>query len=182
MPLDQLPDDINFDPQKILEALAQHNVEFIVVGGVAAIYHASPYATFDLDICPAGDDDNLRRLAAALTEMDARMRFTDEPEPIRIDFSPQILLAVPVLNLETRWGALDLIHSPAGANGFADLRRDAIEVELRGLKIAVASRSDILRSKEALYRDKDLPTIRLFRELEERELEEKAKSKKDPDH
>lgn len=179
MPQDQLPDDLNFEPLKILEVLARHRVDFVVIGGIAAIYHASPYATFDLDICPAGDDANLGRLADALIEMSARMRFTDEPEPIRIDFRPRILRAAPFLNLETEWGPLDIVHEPAGKKGFDDLNRGAITIELRGLQVSVASRSDILNSKEALYRDKDLPTIRLFRELEERDLKATAKAKKE---
>lgn len=171
MPHDKLPDDIDFDPIKMLEVLARHEVDFVVVGGVAAIYHASPYATFDLDICPSDDDANLERLSAALVELGARMRFTDEPEPLRIDFTPRVLRAAPFLNLETRWGPLDVIHRPAGATGFEELNRNAISVELKGLTIAVASRDDILKSKEILLRDKDRPTVRLFRELDERDAD-----------
>lgn len=169
MPHDELPEDLTFDPQRMLEVLARHQVAFVVVGGIAAVYHASPYATFDLDICPADDDENLRRLSAALEEMDARMRFTDEPDALRIAFTPRILRAAPFLNLETTWGPLDIVHTPAASGGFEELSRSAISVELGGLRIFVASRADILRSKEAIYREKDLPTIRLFRELEERD-------------
>jgi len=183
MPPGQLPDDLVFDPKKMLDVLVQHDVRFIVVGGIAAIFHASPYATFDLDICPADNDENLRRLSQALVEMDARMRFTDEPDPIRIDFNPRVLRAAPFLNLETKWGTLDIVHQPAATRGFEDLTRHAVRVHLGNQEIAIASRADILRSKEALYREKDLPTIRLFQELEERDLEDRTPSRKsDEDH
>jgi hypothetical protein len=179
MPPNKLPDDLDFDPKRMLNVLVEHKVRFIVVGGIAAIFHASPYATFDLDICPADDDQNLRRLSEALVEMDARMRFTDEPEPIRIDFNPRVLRAAPFLNLETKWGPLDIVPQPAGSQGYESLARDAISVRLGEVDIAVASRTDVLRSKEALYRDKDIPTIRLFQELEERDLEQRASEKRD---
>lgn len=169
---DELPEDLTFDPKKMLEVLVEHRVDFVVVGGIAAIYHASPYATFDLDICPADDERNLKRLAAALDVMDARMRFTDEPEPLKIDFSPRIIRAAPFFNLETKWGPIDVIHQPAGSRGYEDLRRRAIEVRLGDTHIHVASRIDVLNSKEALMREKDLPTVRLFRALEEREMQE----------
>lgn len=169
MPRERLPENVEFEPQKMLEVLARHDVAFVVVGGIAAIYHASPYATFDLDVCPSDDDANLRRLASALGELDAKMRVTDEPDPVRIDFSPRILRAAPFLNLETRWGPLDVILKPAGADGYEDLNRRAIDVQLGDLTISVASRLDILNSKEILLREKDLPTVRLLRELEERE-------------
>lgn len=181
MPPSKLPEDLDFDPKQMLRVLAQHDVRFIVVGGIAAIFHASPYATFDLDVCPAEDDANLRRLANALNEMDARMRFTDEPEPLEVDFNPRILRAAPLLNLETKWGPLDIVHEPAGSRGYKDLEHDAVRIHLGELELAIASRADILRSKEALYRTKDLPTIELFQELEERALEDRNSERKDDD-
>lgn len=170
MPRDKLPDDLGFDPKRILEMLVAHQVRFVVIGGMAAIFHASPFATFDLDICPSPDEDNLRRLSDALEELQAKMRFTDEPEPIKVDFSPRTLMSAPFFNLETRWGRLDIVHRPAATDGFKDLIRGAEQIRLGDLEILVASRTDVLLSKEALYRDKDIPTIRLFQELEERDL------------
>lgn len=174
MPPEELPDDLGFDPKRILQVLAAHRVRSVVIGGVAAIFHASPYATFDLDICPSRDDDNLQRLCEALDELDARMRFTDEPDPTRIDFNPRVLRSAPFFNLETKWGRLDIVHEPAGTEGFKDLIRKAEKVRLGEIEVLVASRTDVLLSKEALYRDKDIPTIRLFQELEEREMEDEG--------
>lgn len=167
--------DFSFDPKEMLRALAKHRVDFIVIGGIAATLHASPFTTYDLDICPADDDENLERLKAALEELDARIRVTDEPEPIRINFSPRVIRAAPFLNLMTKYGPLDIVHRPGGTDGYKDLARDAERIELAGVTIVVASRADVLRSKEAIYRDKDVPTIRVLRELEERELQEELR-------
>jgi hypothetical protein len=56
----------------ILEALGRHGVEFIVVGGVAAVLEGAPITTFDLDIVPDPAPDNRERLLAALHELNAR--------------------------------------------------------------------------------------------------------------
>jgi hypothetical protein len=166
-----------FDPKAILRVLAKHDVDYIVIGGFAATVHASPFLTFDVDICPADDDANLRRLQAGLEELDARLRLADEPEPLGINFSPRVLRSAPFFNLMTKHGPLDIIHRPGGTDGYEDLARDAQRVELSGVTVIVASRADILRSKESIRRDKDKPTIDLFRELEERELEERSKER-----
>ena len=57
-----------------LATLARHGVEFVVVGGVAAVLNGAPISTFDLDIVHARSEENLDRLLAALTELDARDR------------------------------------------------------------------------------------------------------------
>lgn len=171
------PQDYSFDPKQILAVLAKHGVDFIVIGGVAATIHGSPYVTYDVDICPADNDDNLKRLQSALEELDARIRVTDEPEPVRINFSPRVIRAAPYLNLITKFGPLDIVHLPGGTKGYPDLARDAEQIKLGDLEIRVASRADVLRSKEAIYRDKDVPTIRVLRELEEREPKPSKKRK-----
>ena len=55
----------------ILEVLGRHRVEFVIVGGVAAVLEGAPVATFDLDVVYARDADNIVRLATALRELDA---------------------------------------------------------------------------------------------------------------
>jgi hypothetical protein len=69
-----------------------------------------------------------------------------------------------IVNLTTRAGDLALAFRPSGTQGYADLRRDAIEIEAAdGLRILVASLADVIRSKEAANREKDriaLPRLR----------------------
>ena len=63
-----------FDSDRILMALATHQVEFVVVGGIAARAHGASRATADFDCIPANDIENLDRLAKALTVLNARLR------------------------------------------------------------------------------------------------------------
>ncbi|HLF44750.1 MAG TPA: hypothetical protein VJA46_14660, partial [Acidimicrobiia bacterium] len=71
-----------FDPVAALRVLVEHQVEFLLVGGVAARLRGAPMLTQDVDITPSTDRDNLERLAAALKELDARLRTATEPDGV----------------------------------------------------------------------------------------------------
>lgn len=62
------------DLQRIIEVLDRHGVEYVVVGGVAARLHGARRMTMDVDVCPAWQEDNLARLAKALTELEAILK------------------------------------------------------------------------------------------------------------
>lgn len=62
-----------FDPERIVRTLDQHGVDYVLIGGVAARLHGSPILTEDLDVTPERSRDNLRRLAEALAELDAKL-------------------------------------------------------------------------------------------------------------
>ncbi len=62
-----------FDPFRILASLRAHGVRYVIVGGLAATAHGSPTATDDVDVCLAGDDDNLQRLGLALADLGGTM-------------------------------------------------------------------------------------------------------------
>lgn len=55
-----------FDPRPICQALNDHGVDYVVVGGFAAVLHGSALPTADVDVVPSRDDENLDRLGAAL--------------------------------------------------------------------------------------------------------------------
>jgi hypothetical protein len=60
-------------------------------------------------------------------------------------------------------GEVDLAFVPAGTDGYDDLSQDAVEMDLKGLSVRVASLADVIRSKQAANRPKDqrvLPTLR----------------------
>ena len=70
-----------FDPTRLLRALVDGQVDFVVIGGVAAVLHGSARNTFDLDICFASDPSNLEALGATLVGLEARLRGVSEPVP-----------------------------------------------------------------------------------------------------
>jgi hypothetical protein len=157
-----------FDPAAMLRVLEAHAVAYVLIGGLAASLHGSPHVTTDVNITPSADTDNLRRLAAALRELDARVRAAGRPDGIPFDRSAEMLSRVSILNLTTRYGDLNITFVPVGTQGFDDLSRDAITISVHGTRVVVAALADIVRSKEAAGRDKDRLTLPALRALLER--------------
>lgn len=157
----------DFDPEGMLSALAEEEVRFVLIGGMAAVLHGDVGVTVDLDVVPDRDAENLERLARALGSLGARIRTEGEPEGLAFDCSAEFfrnLSPDSIVNMTTEWGDLDVTFCPSGTQGFADLRRDAVEIEAAArVHILVASLADVIRSKEAAGREKDrlaLPRLR----------------------
>lgn len=155
-------------PREIFAVLQTHDVNYVVIGGLAAVLHGSPLPTLDVDICPAPDAPNLERLAAALCQLDARVRAPDAPDGLPFDCNPAFFVGLVVLNLTTRWGDLDLSFAPAGTDGYADLKVGALMVSIGPLQVPVAALEDVIRSKEAANRPKDHRTLPVLKQLLEK--------------
>ena len=155
--------DLELDLARLFEVLDRHQVAYVLIGGLAAVYHGSPFPTEDVDITPQTDRANLARLVSALIELDARVRTESEPQGRPFAVDADSLVAAQTWNLTTTAGDLDLSFTPAGTGGYPDLRKDAVVVELYGASVPVASLADVVRSKQAANRPKDqrvLPTLR----------------------
>jgi hypothetical protein len=166
--------DGDFDPRRLIEALAHHSVRFIVVGAVAAIAQGYPLPTEDLDVTPEREPANLERLAAALRELRAKLR-VPRGEVVDFPIDAEFLGRMDVWTLTTDAGDLDIVFVPAGTRGYEDLLADAMEVDL-GARVLVASLRDVIRSKEAAGRPKDIAqlpalrqTLEVIRERERRQ-------------
>jgi hypothetical protein len=152
-----------FDPVPLLAALQRHGVDFIVVGAAAAVSQGSPLPTYDLEVTPARNPQNIERIIAALAE-------------VAFPIDSKTLSGGEAWTFATSSGPLDLVFVPAGTKGYGDLRRDALSVDLgTGEPVLVASLRDVIRMKEASSREKDraqLPALRRTLELiRERERE-----------
>ena len=90
-----------FDPARAITTLVRHEVDFVLIGGLAGALHGSPAATNDADICPARTPENLTRLAAALVELDARSRTESEPDGLAFDRTLEFLDVVDLLSTTT---------------------------------------------------------------------------------
>lgn len=136
------------DQLALLRALARHDVEFVVVGGVAAQIHGWRGATADLDIAVSPDEDNVERLGLAL-------RVVGAGEGTVGGFGTAF---------KTRYGRLELVRKAHAVGGYDGWLNGAERHVLDGdLTVLVAASTDILRSKEAAGREKDraaLPQMR----------------------
>lgn len=157
-----------FDPDEILRVLDRHHVEFVLIGGMAAILHGSDVVTFDLDVVPKSTRDNLERLASALRDLNASLRVEGEAAGVPFDPHVELIERMQVLNLVTRAGDLDIVLKPAGTSGYHDVRRDATAILLSGTSVLVGSLADVIRSKEAANREKDRAVLPALKRLQVR--------------
>jgi len=156
------------DPERLITTLAKHEVRYVLIGAVAARLQGFPRMTADADITPARDADNMRRLAAALRELDARVYTESVPEGLPFDCSPSMLERADVWNLVTTAGRLAVAFVPSGTAGYDDLVRSAVQFEVFGATLDVASLQDIIRSKEAADRPQDRQDVLVLRQMLER--------------
>jgi len=140
--------------RSLLGRLAAHQVDFVVVGGIAMIAHGSGRLTQDLDICYSTSAPNLDALGKALTALGASLHGV----PDRVPFVPdgRTLRRTMTLTLDSNEGKIDLLVDPAGAPRYPLLRDRAIEAELDGITVRIASLDDLEAMKRASGRPKDL--------------------------
>lgn len=159
-----------FDLSLLLETLARHDVDYVVIGGVAVQVHGHRRTTMDLDLTPDPAPENMRRLATALQELDARPL---DPALAGSEISatdPERLTVAPIVPLLlTRHGQVHVLKEPKGARAFQLLRDAALVVEVDGIEVAIASLDDLIRMKKAAGRPEDLDDIAALTGREEKD-------------
>jgi hypothetical protein len=145
------------DVERILRELTAGGVDYVIIGGVAALLHGSATFTQDLDIFYATDDANLEALGRVLVKLKATLRGVEEDVPFVPD--ARTLRSVEVLTLETRAGPLDVLARPDGTRSYAAVRRRAERLDLGKIAVLVASVDDLIAMKRAAGRPKDLIAI-----------------------
>ncbi|MCP3962385.1 MAG: hypothetical protein GY719_31465 [bacterium] len=149
---------------QLLQLLSSHDVDFIVVGGVAAILEGAPITTLDLDIVYERSGENLERLMEVLRTVKASYR-----DPAGRHIVPTVdRLATNRMNLlKTDLGPLDVIASISGAD-YEDLLESTRTRQVAELRLQVLELAKVIETKELANRDKDravLPVLRKTLEL-----------------
>lgn len=157
--------------QKLLKALADESVNFVVIGAFAAIAHGATQGTDDLDICYERSPSNYKKIIAAIAKFHPRLR--DLPDSLKAPFDEHSLAQGANFTLTTDLGKLDLLAEVSGIGGYKEIVRDAKLMKLASdLSSRVASLDTIIRSKEAAGRPKDratLPELKALKIMKERD-------------
>ena len=162
----------DFQPEALIRLLGRHGVRYVVIGGLAAITHGAPIITRDIDLCYERDQQNLERLAEALSEVNAELRGAEPGLPFRLD--AQTLARGDAFTFGTDVGWVDIMATPAGTAGYDELARTADGYELFGHRVLVASLDDLIRMKRAAGRPKDLLALEELGALRE-EIDRQAR-------
>ena len=147
----------------LLRRLTEEGLEFVIVGGFAAVTHGSAYVTRDVDICAVLTSENIEKMRRALAHWNPKHRMT----PQRLSFLSHPPAGVPISNLyiETDVGVVDVLSSVLGVGDFERLQRAADTIHVDGVVYRVMSLADLIASKEALGREKDLLTAKELRAI-----------------
>jgi hypothetical protein len=144
----------DFDLRALAAALLAHEVEFVVVGGVAVAAHGYLRSTRDLDVVPNPEPANLRRLARALVNINASLPLADG-RPFDVTRDLRRLERRANMTLETEHGAIDVIQRGPGVPSFETLHSSAIEADLLGLPVRIVALPELRAMKEAAGRTQD---------------------------
>ena len=142
------------DPEFILRQLANSEVEFVIIGGVAAAAQGSVRPTYDLDLCYRRTPENLERLAGALAPLHPRLR--EAPEYLPFQWDARTLEGGLNFTLQTDAGAVDLLGEVAGLGSYEQVLASTEEVELYGMSVHVLTLEGLIAAKRAAGRPRDL--------------------------
>jgi len=149
------------DVEKLLKALHNEGVAFVIIGGAAAVLQGSAYVTADFDLCYSRTKENLEKLARALAPFHPLLRGAPPDLPFCLDVNA--LRSGLNFTLTTDLGDLDILGELTGLGGYQEALAFSEDMEIFGIPCKVLTLEGLIRTKRAVGRAKDL---RLLPELE----------------
>jgi hypothetical protein len=140
---------------RIVTALREHGLEAVLIGNAAAAMHGAPVTTLDFDFMFRDTPVNLRKLKRAAVDLDAMIlrpfypvsklyRVVDDASGLQADFMP-------------------VIH---GVRSFEGLKARAVVKSVGGCTVLVAALADIIASKQAAGRERDLAVLPVLKQTQ----------------
>lgn len=169
------PDSPSHNLPRLIEVLDRHEVEYLIVGGAAAVAYGAQRPTEDADCVVRRERANLARMADALRELNARLRvggMTDEEArqlPVRLDATTLELAGMTTWMTDA--GPFDILAGLEASDGrlkpYEELAGRSTILQGQGFLIRAAGLDDIIEAKERADRPKDrdgLPELRAIRD------------------
>jgi predicted nucleotidyltransferase len=151
--------------RKLLQLLVDAEIEFVVVGGVAATLHGSAEPTRDLDVCISLTRDSWSRVARVIAPLNPRFALTPDKRPIASDAD---LTQFRNLYVLTDLGRIDFLGEVPPIGHLETVRKHAEEFQIEDAKIRVISLEDLIQVKEYVRRPKDLEVAAELRAIRDR--------------
>lgn len=152
---------------EILKLLLQNKVEFVLVGGLAAIAHGVSTVTQDVDVCFSFDARNVENLLKALTNIHPRVRAGSKIIPLQ-EYSVERLAQLNNLYVKTDWGELDLLGTIMEIGDFEETKKNSSKITLFGYPCRILNIDSLIAAKEAMGRPKDRQVVLELRALREK--------------
>lgn len=151
--------------QQLLERLILHEVEFVLVGGLAAWVHGSGLATRDLDVCCRFSEANLMRLQRSLEGLHPVHRMRPD---LPLDLTPQQCIDLKNLYVKTDVGIIDCLGMVLGVGDYDDVFAHSDVIDLPVGPCRILDLETLIQAKEAMARPHDLLTAQQLRAVQSR--------------
>ena len=151
---------------ELTRRLIAGQVEFVLVGGFAAVAHGVTLVTRDVDICCRFNEANLMRVQLALADLHPVHR--SRPD-LPLALTPDQCARLRNLYLKTDLGVLDCLGEVLGVGSFNEVAQHSVEVELPSGKCRVLGIDALIRAKEAMNRDHDRITVKHLQEIKKQQ-------------
>lgn len=152
---------VNVSLGEILEGLLEAGVDFVLVGGLAAVIQGAPVTTMDVDVVHSRSHENAARLFDFLRSIDAVYRRLDDK---LIAPKKEDLLKEGHLLLKTRLGPLDVLAVIEGDRSYEDLLDQSLKIDFRGYSLRVLNLETLIELKKTSKDLKDKQRIPVLEE------------------
>jgi hypothetical protein len=152
--------------ETLLARLIENQVEFVLVGGLAATAYGSTLFTQDVDICMRFSTDNLLRLQDAVTDVHPVHRMTSQRLPLRL--TPETCRGLKNLYLDTDLGQLDCLGTIQGVGEFEQAKERSVEISLAAGVCRILNLDALIQSKEAMRRPRDRESVLQLKAIRDR--------------
>jgi len=152
-----------FQADELIAALCRENVEFIVIGGVAATVHGLDRYTSDLDVIYRRTPDNIQRVAKAMDPLSPSLRGAPEGLPFRFD--AETIVRGLNFTLMSTAGPIDFFATAPAATSYEELVEHSVSIKLCGCDVLVVELDKLIEMKRGAGRVKDFEMIAMLEEL-----------------
>jgi hypothetical protein len=154
------------DLSELMRRLVSSQVEFVLVGGFAAVAHGVTLVTRDVDICCRFSEGNLMRIQEAFADLHPVHR--SRPD-LPLQLTPEQCSMLKNLYLKTDLGVVDCLGEVLGVGNFDEVLKNSVEVELPYGKCQILHIDALIRAKEAMNRNHDKITVMLLKKIKEQQ-------------
>jgi len=153
------------DLNGLLQRLHDHDVEFVLVGGFAAVVHGGTWVTRDLDICCRFTEKNLLRIQAAAADLHPVHRMRPD---LPLELTPEICATLKNLYLKTDIGPLDCLGEVKGVGNFEEVWKHSVVAEFPFGECRVLDLDTLIKAKQAMNREHDIFTVKQLLAVKDR--------------
>ncbi len=138
----------------LLKTLLESKIDFVLIGGYAAVVHGSMQVTQDVDICAMMTDAHISALRDSLRNFKPVHRMNPSFQPSFLDV-PKLGQKMSNIYLRTDLGILDILDIVEPVGDFNRIKEKSIEISLFGYRCKVISLDDLIAVKKSMSRPKD---------------------------